>query len=217
MRPPLARSLALTITLGAFDSPCSSAPPNLVDDGEFDGEESVDAWTLRTPSISEVAWTSTDASGCGDLSGSALAANTAAPASATTAFDYCVDGILEGNVYSFGGLLRFPEDQATTGHAQVELAWLPLAGCFGESIDKVILETLESTETGWHRRRHGSADAPQDAISARLSVVLAKDQSAGSLDVRFDRFYMVDQPGFLFADEFELGSTCRWSLESPAP
>ena len=188
---------------------------NLLANGEFDLDTL--GWNETSPEGS-MGWETIDHDGCGVLSGSAGMTNSAANTQYAFGAQSCATGIIPGQSYTLEAFLRFPTGQTAAGQAHLQLTWYDsVAGCGGGLVLPLLQSTNLTTATSgvWARRRIDGAVAPAGAHAARVSVTLQKNVQDDTLELRFDGVHLIAGAGFLFADRFEAGSSCRWSSESP--
>jgi hypothetical protein len=191
MNMPRGRSLlALSLLLGGFAlvlAPAASAQ-NLVTNGDFATDlaewDDIDAET----------WSSEDAAG-DPASGSMLVNNSSGPNTGVYALQ-CI-AVDAGQTYTFGAS-HLSEGTGTTGQARVDLRFWGSADC---SADDLTLHRIESAATGDWFDLEGGATAPDDAVSASVSLVAFK--STGQLfapwSVAFDDVFVVVPEADAFA------------------
>lgn len=200
MNMPRGRSLlALSLLLGCWAlalAPAASAQ-NLIANGDFAtdlaGWDDIDAET----------WSSEDAAG-DPASGSMLVNNSSGPNTGVYALQcIAVDG---GQTYTFGAS-HFSAGTGTTGLARVDLRFWGSADC---NTDDMTLHRIESGATGAWFDLEGGATAPDDAVSASVSLVAFK--STGQLfapwTVAFDDVFVVVPE----ADAFAAGAAALGTL-----
>lgn len=212
MRTPrsiLKLAVPLTLSFAASLSAQELLKLDQFDDGDDDG------WYTNGPDAT-VSVASNDGTDCAPDSDSLLATQTAPQASSSRTFlAACVNGIVAGQTYTVGGLLRFPTGQTATGSALFELDFVANFGCSGTLLDIVFsVPTVPTTLAGNWIPSAGSGVAPAGANSAQIRVELEKVQAGDSLAVRVDSVYLT-LGEYVFAEDQEIGNPCRWTETNP--
>lgn len=197
--------------------PTSGLLPN-PDFHEPEGVDGVAGWTELFELISEMnvllGGPNDDADGCAD-SGALDAINTSVVDSGSTAYVGCTNDVTEGQAYRVTGAVRFPvgTDPSEFG---VGLFFHSSLNCFGEFVGTGSAtngEYRSETTLDWTDWRTGAATAPETAKSIGVRLFLIKDLGKDNVsDVYVDRVYLTTAD-FIFVDDFERGSACRWSEE----
>ncbi len=185
----------------------------LLPDGEFDG--GVGSWHTNDPQGS-ISLGALDATGCAPASVSGRA-DSAAPTAGYLGQFYpdCIWPITAGQTYSFGGFIHFLTGQVATGTSRFTVVWSdgPNCGGLATGIDYSAPEITTALAGTWVPTRTVEV-APAGSQSAHLRLRVVKAGAGGSLAALFDSVYFA-AGDLLFAENFEIDSTCRWSLTSP--
>lgn len=207
-----ASAVALLIAASLFMAGLAHGQ-NLAPNAEFDTD--VPPWSTVLGDAS-VVWTELDHDGCdAEISGAALATNSAANATQGRGISVCITDFVPGEIHTFGADLRFPPGQARTGSALMKLVFLASTDCTGFSRTTVDSATLDTSNPGnWVRLRSTGVPLAEDG-SIALVARLIKNEAGGSLQLDIDGAFFGQGEGFLFADGFERPSTCHWSTTSP--
>jgi hypothetical protein len=179
---------------------------------DLDDLDVVEGWYELFPQVSEMNNILEDADGC-PFSGGADGINTSNVEAGSAVYSACTNEVVAGQAYRLTGALRFPIGTSQSA-ATVLFSFAAQADCFGSLTTGAGLPSyIESTTTDWVAFETLPATAPEGAIGARVSIVLVKDFAADPVaDVYFDKVYFTPAD-FVFAEDFENGSACRWSLE----
>ena len=182
---------------------------NLVENSEFDAN--VIPWE-DTPPFNEIQWDTADHSECGSASGSAQMTHLADPPSSTNV-SYCINGLAGGIHYSTGAYFRIPPGQTPTGGISMNVSFYSEPDCTGTMTNQAQVPGINTEETGvWVYGANEDQNTAASVSSALIRVALSKTTGAGPLVARFDGVWLRAEPDFLFGDDFESGSDCRWNV-----
>jgi hypothetical protein len=146
---------------------------------------SVAGWTLEDPANSTFAWSPVDATGS-PTSGSVLITNTSAGPSNGTGIVQCVNGVIAGATYTFGGRVLFPQGQARTGDMQIGLRWLDAVNCGGSVVGSQPRISLNTPQPLWVLLTSAPLVAPPGTVSAQFIAFPSKVEAGGQLVGQFD-------------------------------
>jgi hypothetical protein len=208
----MSRKLPVFFVTLAFLAGSLAAQP-LLPDGEFDG--TLGSWHTNDPQGSIVLGT-LDAGLCGPGSVSGRAESASSTAGYLGQFfPDCISPVVAGQTYSFGGMIRFLTGQVATGNSQFSAVWTDAPDCAGlvTGVDYSAPLVTTALAGNWVPSRTVEV-APAGSQSVHLRLRVVKDGAGGALATRFDSVYFA-AGNYIFAEGFEVGSTCRWSLTSP--
>ena len=181
------RHLALTLALGALllalTAPAASAQ-NLVTNAGFD--TNVDSWTTQGPFPGgSLVWSPLDWAG-NPSSGSGFETNDLAAAGLTTyRFSTCM--VVPMGTYEFGGHIRFPSGQGTTGRAYVGLLISGFSFCTGAGgLITPAANVTTATPDVWVPLLTQFALNQNNQNAVQVVLVVTKDQAGGTLAAHFD-------------------------------
>jgi hypothetical protein len=212
----LRRPLPLTPLLFLLAAPVLAGGLNLLPNGDFDDLDDmdiVDDWYELFPKVSEMNNGVDDADDC-TLSGMGNGINTNTDADFGGAvYSTCTNDIVVGETYRVRGAIKFPF-QTGDARGSVDFIFTSNLDCFGSSLGGGFTNGfIQSTELDWVRFETTSATAPEGAMALRVDVLLTKiDKLDPVADIHFDRIEVMPT-SYLFSEDFEDGSTCRWSDE----
>jgi len=216
LSPLLTLALALVpLTAVPVRAGGSGLLPN-PDFDDLDNLDIVEGWYEIFPDISEMnnLPEMDDADGCPG-SGAADGINTNPKDSGTATWSACTNDVQPGESYRVSGWIRFPVGTSAS-RAGITFIYLPQADCFGARLGEVggPPSHVESTQTSWVRLESPPLTAPEGTLSARVDIYSTKFDAIDPVaDVYFDKIYF-DQADFIFSEDFESGSACRWSVEA---
>jgi hypothetical protein len=172
-------NLALTTVLLLFAG--SAGAVNLLVNPDF--ATTVVGWAAESEAT--LAWSPVDATGS-PTSGSALIANISAGAQNGTGIVQCVDGVIAGATYTFGGRVLFPPGQARTGEMQIGLRWLSAPNCGGSVVGSQPRLNTNTPQSVWVLLTSAPLVAPPGALSAQFVAFPSKVEAGGQLVGQFD-------------------------------
>ena len=202
-RPALPCSLLVALAAAPV------AGDNLVPEGHFDLPTDV---VVFAPDGADavIAWNGAlDADDCGAASGAANVTNNSASFGDTVNFRVCIEPVAPDTLYRFGGAAYFTP-QAQTAEIWYELRFQILPACGLGHDDNHISPIAPATNTFVWQGVSTTALSPPDAVGAMLSISLFKQSSSGSVFGTADAVFLRPEAEIHFED-FETGSTCRWS------
>jgi hypothetical protein len=125
-----------------------------------------------------VLWSPVDAHGL-TSSGSVLVVNTFQMIA--QGVEQCIAGptIIPGNRYTFGGTMRIPSGQATTGWAAVGLRWYAQPACGGDPLSEQPRASVSVADGTFHTVGQASVVAPAGAASAQFVAYATKAEAGG--------------------------------------
>jgi len=128
----------------------------------------------------------------------------------TTAIFACVDGVIGGQIYDFGGWVWIPPGQASSGSAKLGLYWHDGVGCAG-NLTVGPQTPYVQVPGGWVPLNLIGLVAPPGTQSAQVTAYNIKATTGtGPFVVHHDGVYLGIYGG-IFADGFESGGTGQWS------
>ena len=207
MRYPRALSTGFVFLLLA-SIPVSA--DNLVASGQFDEPIDVDAWSVSTKAgeASISFEPAPDVANC-ERSGSALL-STMASGEQDVEYSACAGDIVGGDTYAIGLDLFFP-----TGESAAQLrwgvTWYDGPDCTGNVIYDASAGPA-SYEPDWQTVEFWVSTFPETA-SGRVQIWVTSVDAGESLPLNVDRVF-IRPAADVFADGFEMGEACRWSVES---
>ena len=181
------RLIPIALAIGSLAASRAEAA-NLITNGGFD-----DAGSYLTGWLNvgvDESWAADDADGAPD-SGSVEIKN---PHGDTfTEFIYFCVPVEGGASYSYGAKQKTLSGQTATGEARLVLFFSSDSNCS----DSLASAQTTSTAVGDWTSLQDSAQAPPDALGARLLLLVSKVSggSANDLTVRFDDAFIVPEPG----------------------
>jgi hypothetical protein len=146
-------------------------------------------WVLEDPPNSTLAWSPVDANGAAG-SGSALVTNTSVGPSNGTGIIQCVNGIVAGANYMYGGKVLYPTGQATTGSMQIGLRWHAGANCTGPVLGSQPRVSVNAPGVAWVSLASAVEVAPAGTASADFIAFPSKVQAGGQLAGQFDDLFL---------------------------
>jgi len=194
-------------------------PGNQIANGQFDTLDGTAGWTAHSGGYSTVDVGTFDADGCtgqGLGSGSAKGTNTANSDFAGASFYWtCIEGPPVGEPFALATAFYF-DNHTVPGNASTVINFYDTAGCSGTDVGGGLNSGgIVSTAIGWQRVRNNTGVVPVGAASARVWVLLIKTLGAdSSLTVYFDDVQLLN-PSWIYAEDFEIADTCRWSVALP--
>ena len=123
----------------------------------------------------------------------------------------------DGAPYSLDGFLRFASGQTRSGTVSISVGFLDSEfDCLGSYLGGDVTATLGSANSDvWVHRARRELVAPAGSKSAVIRINLTKIEASGSLLASFDGVHLVEGNGFLFGDDLESDTLCRWSSSTP--
>ncbi len=160
----------------------SAAAQNQVFNGSF--AKSLRGWFQDQ----YVVWSPVDAQGLAS-SGSVLVVNTFQMYG--RGVEQCISGptIIPGNRYTFGGTIRIPTGQATTGWAAVGLRWYGQPACGGDTLPDQPRANASVVDDTFHTVGQASVLAPAGAASAQFVAYATKAEAGGVFLAYLDDLY----------------------------
>jgi hypothetical protein len=177
---------------------------NLLEDPNFD-HEFLSAWDTESPSGSDIFWDTADPST--PHSGVAVIDPSASGAGESFSLTQCID-VSQGVPYALSGTVSIESDMTTAPSVTGRVEFFRDFGCV-DSLE-IVERAFASGDTNlhWGPRKIVSAQAPAEALSARVGFVVeggAADQFLVFLD---ETAFFVD---VIFVDGFESGDAFLWS------
>ncbi len=184
---------------------------NLVPNGRFDLADGVSGWTVAFPTSSSLTFDgSLDRDDCVG-SGVALASGDPSSDFASVLFSICLGAVSPSESFRMSGDFRF-ESSIYAARSNLTLGFFDDADCGGADIDDHFAGYAESSVAGWQHVEGGPFTPPPTVQSAQLRVFLTQIVGAEpAISVQFDEI-RVTRTDWIFAEDFEVGETCRWSL-----
>ena len=112
-----------------------------------------------------------------------------------------------------------PTGQTPTGGAALTVTWLDSSSdCFGNVTDLWASDALLTSTPGIWLELSSHLTAPPNTGSAFVGVQMGINTGSPPLNLNVDGLRFVFDPylrGFLFADDLEIGSACRWDSATP--
>jgi hypothetical protein len=213
-RAALVAGMTLASVLAA-EAPVSAIVPNLILNGDFD--TAVTGWTNLSPAFSTRELGAGEDSDLCVGSGGLVVINSNAADNGSQAViqSDCRTGVVGGDDYRLEGDIHFPELQ-DPGEAQAIVLFYDNETCAGEASVEESFLPVASSAPGWLRSDVRDIEASLLAQSVRVRLVLVKAFSADDpITVHFDRVRVLPE-SFVWGDDFEVGSICRWDLEDPS-
>jgi hypothetical protein len=185
------------------------AAGNLVPEGNFDQASDI-AVFVPDGADALIAWNGAlDVDDCGVASGGANVTSNSTSFGDTVNFRVCIEPVSPNVLYRFGGAAYYTP-QAQTSEIWYELRFQLLPACGLGHQDNHISPLASATNTFVWQQVSTTALAPPDAVGAMLSISLFKQTSSGSVFGTVDGVFLRRDAEIYFED-FETGSTCRWS------
>ena len=159
----------------------SAAAQNQVFNGSF--ARDLAGWIQGTYMV----WSPVDAAGSA-FSGSLLVVNTLQ--SNAQGLDQCLSGpsVVPGAYYTFGGKIRIPPGQGSTGWGAVGLRWYGQPGCLGDPLPDQPRAQSDAADDTFHSVAWTDR-APAGAVSAEFVAYATKLGSGGVYIAYLDDFY----------------------------
>ena len=204
-------SVAAIAALVVVCAPVVAQTGNLVPNGRFDFADGVTGWTVVFPDSSSLTFDgSLDADGC---TGSGVALGTADSIvdGGAAMFTICLGAVSPSDSFHMSGELRF-ESSTYPARANLTLGFFDGVDCGGADLGGGFAGFAVSDVAGWQHLEAGPVLPAPTVQSAELRVFLT--QMVGSdpaIQVQFDEI-RVTHSDWIFAEDFEVGETCRWSL-----
>ena len=158
---------------------------NLITNPDFAANTS--GWNFTTPGTftrnGSLDADSNPASGSGEL------ANTSSVAFGTSFAAQCVSGIVAGNNYDWGAMVRFDSTntQTASGRANVVVSFFNAAICGGSNVGGSTTANFPSTNTDvWTQMEILGFTAPANSVSAQVGLWTVKTEDTGTMTVNFD-------------------------------
>ena len=122
-------------------------------------------------------------------SGSGLVTNSAANALTGLTMTQCVDGIVAGTSYNYGGSVFLTrEEDTTTGNGRADLSWFSGAGCVNANFLGGSPSALATTIDAW-TPINNTATAPATAGSVVIFGFIQKTNAGGTLRGNWDNMF----------------------------
>lgn len=189
------------------------AGDNLVPEGHFDLPADVAAF-VADGTDAVIAWNGAlDVDDCGAASGAANVTNNSTAFGDTVNFRVCIEPVAPDTLYRFGGGAYFTP-QGQNAEIWFELRFQVQPACGEGHVDNHISPPAPASTTFAWQRVATTALSPPDAVGAMLSISLYKQTSAGSVFGVADGVFLRPATEVFFED-FETGSTCRWTSSTP--
>lgn len=172
-------AILLTVSAGA------GYAANLLTNPSFPAN--VSSWTPDDVSVS-IAWQSAGG-------GFARVTNSVAGGNQGLGMYQCVNGIVAGANYTFGGDMRFiGTGNSTSANDDLEIGirWLDGANCTGNTLGGQPRLTNNTTDDQWHTFNSIAQVAPAGAVSVLFLAFPSKFNAGGALFGDFDNLYFDD-------------------------
>jgi hypothetical protein len=206
----------LAAALGALAAPVRAQEGNRIGNGRFDDADEIDGWTAPFPE-GDLAWAEFDDDDFCLNSGAAEATSTTEGASQTVFFYTCVSPVTGSAQYRLSASFWFKEG-VFDGNAQTNPLFFDEPGCAGGGLASpgFFAGTAVTEASNW-QRFSVVGTAPAAAESAQIRFQLVKEVGSDpQLQVLVDELYF-GPPGYIFADDFEVGAGCRWTTSPDDP
>ncbi len=203
--------MALIAPLALLAAPVFAQTGNLLPNGRFDLIDGIIGWQVISPQISSLSFDpALDADAC---SGSGSASATADPSVdfGTASYRVCLGAVSPGQIYWIAGEVLFPSS-AIAGRANLTLSFLTGPNCtVAYAPGGIFAGYAVSTAAGWQRVAAGPAIPDGTAQSVMIDVMVTQIVGAEpAVSATFDEIRVTLTDG-IFADDLELGESCRWS------
>ena len=193
---------------------------NLIPNGDFDDfADPVAGWSTLSPEFSFMGTIEEDADDClGSVAGSVDNFSEEKDGKATSAqFVACATDIVVGESYRLTGRFRFPNNMVNEARMYFRFQFSPAPNCTGGltgGANSGYIEHENMNALEYASIDLGPAVAPAGAGSARIDIVLQKEEALDDVVyLYFDKIYFT-QADYVFAEDFEFDtSACRWSQE----
>lgn len=208
----LGAGLAALIALG---SPLVAQTGNLVPNGRFDNADGVTGWQVINPEFNALVFDpANDADAC---VGSGSAHGTCDPSVdfGTGEYRTCLGAANPGQSYWIAGEFLFLSS-AVAGRSNLTLTFWNGPNCTGSPTNGLFAGYALSSVAGWQFVAAGPITPAAGTQSAQLRVLVTQIVGAEpAVEVRFDEI-RATRTNWVFVEDFEIGSTCRWSVAAPA-
>ena len=195
-------------------APAAAQTGNLVPNGRFDLGVGVTGWQVVNPEYNALVFDSTlDVDGCAQ-SGVAHGICDPPVDFGTGEYRVCLGAVSTAESFTISGELLFLSS-AVEGHANLTLTFWDGPNCTGDYTNGLFAGYAVSDVTGWQHVEAGPVSPDPASQSAMMRVLLT--QIVGSqpaIEVRFDEI-RVTLSDWVFAEDLEIGETCRWSQAVP--
>lgn len=207
-------ALAVMAPLALLAVPVFGQTGNLLPNGRFDLIDGVTGWQVLSPQMSSLAFDPMlDVNSCTG-SGSALATADPSVDFGTATYYVCLGTVAAGQSYRISGEILFPSS-AVSGRSNLTLNFMTGANCDGTANGGLFAGYALSSVAGWQRVAAGPAVPDGSIQSVKMSVLLTQLVGAEpALLAYFDEIRVTVTDG-IFADDFELEESCRWSAAVP--
>lgn len=207
-------TVAAFAALAVLRAPVMAQTGNLVPNGRFDLADGVIGWVVASPENSSMTFdASADLNDCLG-SGVALGTNNSSSDAGSAQYRVCLGAVSPDESFRMSGEFRF-ESSAVSGRANLTLRFFSSANCEGTLTSTGFAGYAQSATAGWQHLEAGPVTPAPTAQSAALVVFLTKTFGADpAVSVQFDEI-RVTRIEWIFAEDFEVGETCRWSLVAP--
>ena len=166
------------------------AAQNLVTNGSFNTNVAI--WSIPAASDGSLVHDPTlDVDGS-PASGSGLLTNVVPVAFGTVAPDQCI-AVTAGQQYYWGGSIRFPVNETTTGNTAIVVNFFNMAGCTGTELLAVTGTSRDPATAArgvWHTSNSGSiaggTTAPAGSVSALINLLSTRIEADGTRSANFD-------------------------------
>ena len=185
---------------------------NLVPNGRFD--VGVSGWVVLNPSYNTLAFDATlDFDDC-TQSGVARGICDPPVDYGVGQYGVCLGAVSPAQSFNISGEFLFLSS-AVSGRAYLSLSFFDGPNCTGAHTNGVATDSAESDVTGWQHVDAVPVTPDPTAQSAWLVAGLVQNVgSQPAIEVRFDEI-RVTHPDWVFAEDLEIGETCRWSQVAP--
>src|SRR5687768_6797399 len=172
------------------------AGQNLVTNGSFNNDDA--NWADPVPGNGTFVHDPTLDVNSSPASGSGLMTNTiSSVVFGTISARQCV-AVTAGQQYYWGGSIRFPVSETTTGSTSVNVLFFSMASCVGGSEISGTTGTVRDPLIGdargvWHTSNFGSIaggfTAPVGSLSVQVILSMTKNEMAGTRSANFDGIF----------------------------
>jgi hypothetical protein len=126
----------------------------------------------------------------------------------------CIGAVSPAGSYRIAGDVRFVTT-AYPARVNLTLTFYGAAACTGSVLNGLFAGYATHDVSGWQRIAAGPVVPDPAAVSARIRILAFQDVGADpGFEVEVDNV-QVTAAGWLFAEDFEAGATCRWSEALP--
>ena len=195
-------------------APAAAQTGNLVPNGRFDTTVGIAGWQVINPEFNALVFDA--ALDADDCPGSGAAHGTCDPGVdfGTGEYRTCLGAVSSADSLFISGEFLFASS-AVEGRSNLTLSFYDGPDCTGTNTNGLFAGYALSSVAGWQHLEAGPVAPDPAAQSAQLRVLLTQIVGAQpAVEVRFDEI-RVTRADWVFAEDVDLGSTCRWSVAVP--